>query len=87
MQSDYITSVQQQFRYYKMLGDKTIDQLTPEQLYWQYNGTSNSVGVIIQHVSGNMLSRWTDFLTTDGEKDFRKRIVKEDRELLKFGFQ
>jgi hypothetical protein len=73
MQSDYITSVQQQFRYYKMLGDKTIDQLTPEQLYWQYNGTSNSVGIIIQHVSGNMLSRWTDFLTTDGEKDFRKR--------------
>ena len=73
MQPNYLTSAIQQFQYYKMLGDKTFDQLTDDQLVWQYNEASNSVAVMVKHLWGNMMSRWTDFLTTDGEKDFRKR--------------
>ncbi|WP_375445883.1 DUF1572 family protein [uncultured Fibrella sp.] len=73
MTDDYLTSVQKQFAYYKLLGEKTIDQLTDEQLFWQYNSESNSIAIIVKHLRGNMLSRWTDFLTTDGEKEWRSR--------------
>lgn len=73
MQTDYLNSAKQQFQYYKMLGDKTMAQLNDEQLFWQYNEASNSVAIMVKHLWGNMMSRWTDFLTTDGEKDFRKR--------------
>ena len=73
MDNNYLDSVNKQFMYYKMLGEKTIAQLSEEQLFWQYNQESNSLGIIIKHLHGNMLSRWTDFLTTDGEKEWRKR--------------
>ena len=73
MQIDYLKSAKQQFQYYKQLGDKTMAQLSDEQLYWQYNEASNSIAIMVNHLWGNMMSRWTDFLTTDGEKDFRKR--------------
>jgi hypothetical protein len=71
--TDYITSIQKQFEYYKSLGDKTIAQLDAKKLFWQYNEASNSVAIIVNHISGNMLSRWTDFYTTDGEKEWRNR--------------
>ncbi len=58
------------FEYYKSLGDKTFNQLTEEQLFWQYNDESNSIAIIVKHIAGNMLSRWTNFLTEDGEKIF-----------------
>lgn len=61
------------FEYYKSLGDKTFDQLTEEQIFWQYNEESNSIAIIVKHVAGNMLSRWTNFLTEDGEKSWRNR--------------
>lgn len=61
------------FEYYKTLGEKTVQQIDPEQLFWQANEDSNSIALIIQHLHGNMLSRWTDFLTTDGEKEWRNR--------------
>ncbi len=73
MQNDYLDSVKKQFEYYKMLGDKTFAQLSDEQLFWQFNAESNSVAVIVKHLCGNMRSRWTDFLTTDGEKAWRNR--------------
>ena len=73
MNADYLKSAKQQFLYYKQLGDKTMDQLSDEQLFWQYNDASNSIAIMVKHLWGNMMSRWTDFLTTDGEKDFRKR--------------
>jgi hypothetical protein len=73
MENDYLQSVRKQFEYYKLLGDKTIAQVTDEQLFWQYNEESNSIATIAKHLWGNMLSRWTDFLTTDGEKDWRDR--------------
>lgn len=73
MNSDYLESVKKQFEYYKMLGDKTISQLPDEKLFWQYNEESNSIAIIVKHLAGNMLSRWTDFLTSDGEKEWRHR--------------
>ncbi|WP_312077357.1 DUF1572 domain-containing protein [Chryseobacterium sp.] len=61
------------FEYYKMLGDQSFEQLSEEQFFWQFNEESNSIAVIIKHVAGNMLSRWTNFLTEDGEKPWRNR--------------
>jgi Protein of unknown function (DUF1572) len=68
-----LTSATTQFQYYKLLGEKTFAQLTDDQLFWQYNEESNSIATIVKHLTGNMLSRWTDFLTTDGEKENRNR--------------
>ncbi len=61
------------FKYYKSLGDKSFEQLSDEQIFWQYNEESNSIAVIMKHIAGNMLSRWTNFLTEDGEKPWRNR--------------
>jgi len=61
------------FQYYKSLGDKSFLQLSDNQIFWQYNDESNSIAVIVKHIAGNMLSRWTNFLTEDGEKSWRKR--------------
>lgn len=69
----YLDSVQKRLLYYKSLGEKTLAQLTAEQLHWQPAGDPNSIYLIIKHISGNMLSRWTDFLTSDGEKPWRNR--------------
>lgn len=70
---EYINNIKSQFEYYKSLGDKTFKQLTDEQLFWHYNEASNSIAIIVNHLNGNMLSRWTDFLTADGEKSWRQR--------------
>ncbi|MBW1656310.1 DUF1572 family protein [Flavobacterium quisquiliarum] len=69
----YLESVKKQFLYYKMLGEKAIDQLEPSQLFVSFNDDTNSIATIIKHISGNMLSRWTNFLTSDGEKEWRNR--------------
>lgn len=69
----YLNVVQKRFRSLKELGDKTLAQLEVPQLHWAYNEDSNSIAAIVKHVSGNMISRWTDFLTTDGEKATRNR--------------
>ncbi|WAC15255.1 DUF1572 domain-containing protein [Dyadobacter pollutisoli] len=81
MENDYLQSVRKQFEYYKMLGDKTIAQVTDEQLFWKYNEESNSIATIVKHLWGNMLSRWTDFLTTDGEKEWRDREGEFDNDI------
>jgi len=73
MDNSYLPSVIKQFKYNKSLGDKTFHQLTQAQLFWQYNEESNSVATLVKHISGNMLSRWTNFLTEDGEKSWRNR--------------
>jgi hypothetical protein len=73
MKNEYLQSAIKQFEYYKLLGEKAMEQLPEEKLFWQYNNTCNSIAVIVQHLWGNMLSRWTDFLTTDGEKEWRNR--------------
>ncbi|TCZ70952.1 DUF1572 domain-containing protein [Paenibacillus albiflavus] len=62
------------FRTYKSLADKAIAQVADDRLlHWSPNPEVNSIAVIVQHLSGNMISRWTDFLTADGEKDWRDR--------------
>ena len=86
--NDYLTSVIKQFEYYKALAEKTFEQLPEEKLFWKYNNESNSIGILVNHISGNMLSRWTDFLSSDGEKEWRNRdsefedLIKSKEELL-----
>ncbi|KAA0992435.1 DUF1572 family protein [Dyadobacter aurulentus] len=76
MEKSYLSSVIKQFEYYKLLGEKAMAQLSDEALFWQYNEESNSIAVIVNHMAGNMLSRFTDFLTTDGEKPWRDRDLE-----------
>jgi hypothetical protein len=61
------------FRYYKKLGDRAMAQCPDEALFITLDGESNSIAIIVKHLSGNMRSRWLDFLTTDGEKPDRNR--------------
>src|SRR5690554_2857502 len=60
MESVSITSAIKQFNYYKTVGDKTLEQLTFEEMIWQPNEASNSISVIVKHMVGNMLSSWTN---------------------------
>ncbi|EIA08098.1 DUF1572 family protein [Flavobacterium frigoris] len=76
----YLDSVKKQMHYYKAIGEKAIEQLEPNQLFIATNEASNSIATIIKHLSGNMLSRWTDFLTTDGEKEWRIRDMEFEKE-------
>ncbi|MFT3935524.1 MAG: DUF1572 family protein [Chitinophagaceae bacterium] len=69
----FLQTAIKRFDYYKDLGDKTFAQLQDADFYVQPNAASNSIAVIIRHMSGNMLSRWTNFLTEDGEKEWRNR--------------
>lgn len=78
----FIQSAVQQFRNYKALADKTFGQLKESDFYYAPNEESNNLAVIITHMHGNMLSRWTNFLTEDGEKEWRNRDNEfEDRKL------
>ena len=78
---DFLKSAIKQFEYYKLLGEKTLTQLKDEDLHWQYNNDSNSIAMIIKHLSGNMLSRWTDFLNSDGEKTWRDRDAEFESDI------
>src|ERR1043165_3370957 len=81
MNANYLQSAIKQFEYYKLLGEKTFNQLPDEKLFWQYNSESNSIATIVKHLWGNMLSRWTDFLTTDGEKEWRNRDAEFENDI------
>ena len=78
----FLQSAIKRLGYYKDLGDKTIAQLSNAEMHFQPNDSSNNMAIIIQHMAGNMFSRWTDFLTTDGEKEWRNRDAEfEDQGL------
>ena len=77
----YLESVKKQFLYYKTIGEKAMEQLESEQLFMQTNDDTNSIATIVKHLTGNMISRWTDFLTTDGEKEWRHRDTEFENEL------
>lgn len=77
----YLDSAKKQFLYYRTLGKKAMEQLEPEQLFVTTNEDTNSIATIVKHLSGNMLSRWTDFLTTDGEKEWRNRDTEFENDL------
>ena len=85
---NYLSSTIKLFYYYKSLGEKAINQLEEEQLFYRPSENDNSIAIIGGHLHGNMKSRWTDFLTTDGEKEWRKReeefepIIKSKKELM-----
>jgi Protein of unknown function (DUF1572) len=61
------------FRYYKKMAEGAIEQVTDEQLFTTLDEESNSIAIIVKHMTGNMRSRWTNFLTSDGEKPDRNR--------------
>ena len=69
------------FQYYKNIADQTFEQLEEPQLFWQYNPESNSIATIVKHISGNMISRWTNFLTEDGEKEWRNRDAEFENDI------
>lgn len=72
---DYKESALQQFKHYKMLAECSFSQIDESAFFWRYNQESNSIAHIIQHLSGNMRSRWTDFLTSDGEKNIETETL------------
>lgn len=80
----YIQSVKRLFHYYKSLADKAFEQIDDNAFHKQADDDSNSITIIMQHIAGNMLSRWTDFYKSDGEKEWRHRDNEfEDQKLSK----
>lgn len=73
MNTNYLESVSKQFKYYKSLGDKTFAVLDNDEVHWRNGEAQNSIAIITKHIAGNMLSRFTNFLTEDGEKPWRNR--------------
>jgi uncharacterized damage-inducible protein DinB len=71
--TSYIEDALAVFRHYKRLAERAMEQLTDEQFFAAIDKEANSIAVIVKHMAGNMRSRWTDFLTTDGEKPNRDR--------------
>ncbi len=78
----FLQSALKEFHDYKNLGDRTFEQITEKDFHFQPNEESNSIAIIIQHMHGNMLSRWTNFLSEDGEKNWRKRDDEFETSLL-----
>ena len=71
--TSYLADTLTLFRYYKKMAEGAIGQVTDEELTTTLDGEMNSIALIVKHMAGNMRSRWTDFLTTDGEKPDRNR--------------
>lgn len=78
----FLQSAIKRLSYYKELADKTFTQIKAEDFHFQPDKENNSIAINIQHVAGNMLSRWTDFLTADGEKDWRNRDMEFEEQNL-----
>jgi len=70
---NYLENTKQQFNYYKELGEKAFNQVSENRINWYFHNDSNSIAILVKHMSGNLASRFTDFLTSDGEKDWRNR--------------
>ena len=71
--TSYLKDTTEVLRYYKRLGERAMEQAPDAALFAMLDGESNSIAILVKHMAGNMRSRWTDFLTTDGEKPGRKR--------------
>jgi len=71
-----IDAIVESFRYDKNLAERAITQVPDAKMHESLDSNTNSIVVIMKHISGNLLSRWTDFLTTDGEKDWRNRDIE-----------
>jgi hypothetical protein len=79
---NYIASARAQFLKYEKLGEKAIAQVPEDKISWVYDSDSNSIATIVKHISGNMLSRFTDFYTSDGEKKWRNRDTEFENETI-----
>ncbi|MFI5149174.1 MAG: DUF1572 family protein [Bacteroidia bacterium] len=77
----FLPGIIKNFRTYKGLGDKTIAQLREQEINFRQDEHSNSMALIVKHMHGNMISRWTDFLTSDGEKPDRNRDREFDGDI------
>lgn len=73
LSNEFLPAIIKRFKTYKDLGDKTFEQLEEKDFFYTPSPESNSIAIIIQHIYGNALSRFTNFLTEDGEKDWRNR--------------
>ncbi len=71
--TSYLEDALSVFRYYKKMAENAMAQVSDQQLAETLDGEMNSIAIVIKHMAGNMRSRWTDFLTTDGEKPDRNR--------------
>ena len=78
LSSEFLAGAIKLFKYYKKLGEGAMDQLNDHEILIRPNEASNNIALIVHHLSGNMLSRWTDFLTSDGEKPWRNREAEFD---------
>lgn len=76
IEKDYLTIAIGQFKHFKERAERGIKQLSDEELFWKPSEESNSIAILLKHISGNMHSRWVNFLTTDGEKAFRDRDME-----------
>lgn len=81
MNAAYLKSVIKIFLQYKKLSEEAMAQLEPAQLFVQPNEDSNSISVVVKHMAGNMISRWTDFFTSDGEKPNRNRDAEFENDI------
>ena len=82
--AEYLRVIKEDFKKYKGLGDKTFLQLDEKDFHFKFDEESNSIAVIMQHISGNIISRFTDFFNSDGEKPERNRDAEfEEAELQK----
>ena len=77
-EEEYLRITLGQFRHFKKRAEDGIRQLSEDELHWKPSEESNNIAIIIKHLSGNMHSRWVDFLTTDGEKPYRNRDMEFD---------
>lgn len=73
IEKEFLDASVRRMKYYKELGEKTFEQLNDADFHFNPSSESNSIAVMIQHIVGNMLSRFINFLTEDGEKDWRNR--------------
>jgi hypothetical protein len=80
IKNGFLNDVVKRLETYKTLGDKTFEQLDEKDFFFRASEESNSISTIIKHLHGNMLSRFTNFLTEDGEKTWRKRDEEFDEE-------
>jgi hypothetical protein len=71
--TSYLEDSLELFRYYKRLAERAMEQVSDDQLFAELDPESNSIAIVVKHMAGNMRSRWTDFLTSDGEKPDRDR--------------
>jgi hypothetical protein len=73
---DYLADALSSFRAYKKLADKAIAQTKDDELFVKLDDEGNSIAIVMKHIAGNMISRWTDFLNSDGEKPDRNRDME-----------